>query len=64
VSLPDRKRHRKQLLEDKRRSVTEDPVTNHRLVGEALSRMGSQAGIIPLENRIRIGSVTTRLRSH
>lgn len=55
VSLPDRKRHRKQILEDKRRSGAEGPLTNHRLVGEALSRMGSQAGIIPLENRIRIG---------
>jgi hypothetical protein len=63
VSLPDRKRHRKQQLEDKRRSDMEGTLTNHRLVGEALSRMGSQAGIIPLENRIKIGSVTHRLRN-
>lgn len=55
VSLPDRKRHRKQMIEDKRRSIQNTQLTNHRLVGEALSRIGSQAGIIPLENRIRIG---------
>jgi hypothetical protein len=58
VSLPDRKRHRKQLLEDKRRSAHQEQApSNFRLVGDALSRMGSQAGILPLENRIKIGYV-------
>ena len=57
VALPDRKRHRRQVLEDKRRSLMQDG-TNHRLIGEALSRIGSQAGIIPLENRIRVGLVS------
>ncbi|KIM34154.1 hypothetical protein M408DRAFT_5489 [Serendipita vermifera MAFF 305830] len=57
VALPDRKRHRRQLLEDKRRSLMQDGTSssNHRLIGDALSRIGSQAGIIPLENRIRVG---------
>lgn len=56
VSFPDKKRYRKQLAEDKRRSaLQEGPYTNHRMVGDALSRIGSQAGILPLENRIRIG---------
>lgn len=57
VALPDRKRHRRQILEDKRRSLMQEGATssNHRLIGDALSRIGSQAGIIPLENRIRVG---------
>ena len=57
VAFPDRKRHRKQLLEDRRRSLMQEATrsSNHRLVGDAVSRIGSQAGIIPLENRIRVG---------
>jgi hypothetical protein len=57
VALPDRKRHRRQVREDKRRSLMQDVAgsSSHRLVGDALSRIGSQAGIIPLENRIRVG---------
>ncbi|KAG8834164.1 hypothetical protein FRC17_009424 [Serendipita sp. 399] len=58
VAFPDKKRHRRQLMDIKRRSnFQEGPSSNHRLVGDALSRIGSQAGILPLENRIRIGYV-------
>lgn len=56
VSLPDRKIRRRLREEEKRRSGGLDATTGgRRLVGEALSRIGSQAGIIPLENRVRIG---------
>ena len=56
VGFPDRKRMRAE-----RRSLAAAMLTGvggdaqHKIVGDAISRLGSQAGIMPLENRIRVG---------
>ena len=56
VGFPDRKRMRAE-----RRSLAAAMVAGvggdaqHKIVGDAISRLGSQAGIMPLENRIRVG---------
>jgi len=56
VGFPDRKRMRAE-----RRSLAAAMLggsggdVQHKVVGDAISRLGSQAGIMPLENRIRVG---------
>ena len=56
VGFPDRKRMRAE-----RRSLEAAMLgggggdVQHKVVGDAISRLGSQAGIMPLENRIRVG---------
>lgn len=56
VGFPDRKRMRAE-----RRSLAAAMLAGvggdaqHKIVGDAISRLGSQAGIMPLENRIRVG---------
>ena len=56
VGFPDRKRMRSE-----RRGLAEAILAGsggdvqHKVVGDAVSRLGSQAGIMPLENRIRVG---------
>ena len=56
VGFPDRKRMRAE-----RRSLAAAMLTGgggdvqHKLVGDAISRLGSQAGLVPLENRVRVG---------
>jgi hypothetical protein len=56
VGFPDRKRmraERRSLAAAMLAGVGGDP--QHKIVGDAISRLGSQAGIMPLENRIRVG---------
>ena len=59
VGFPDRKRMRAE-----RRSLAAVMLggsgadVQHKVVGDAISRLGSQAGIMPLENRIRVGWVS------
>ena len=56
VGFPDRKRMRVE-----RRGLAAAMLAGtggdvqHKVVGDAISRLGSQAGIMPLENRIRVG---------
>ena len=56
VGFPDRKRmraERKSLAAAMLAGAGGD--VQHKIVGDAISRLGSQAGIMPLENRIRVG---------